>query len=165
MKVLKKYKKVVYIDNNKELGNLYNSNLESKNLSEHFSVFDNFKRALNFMKITKKKELPDYLLIELDLPDMNGFEFLEQIGKINKIKDSVEIYVCSASKNEDERKRAMKFPFVSAFIQKPLAENYIEYLITEEQNQYMHSLFSLLTSLQKVLIYKFLRVLPLPLKG
>ncbi len=130
MGFIKKYKKVFFIENNKVLCDFYHSGLETKNLSEYFKHYDNFTDVIIFLKTAKKKDFPAYIIFDLNLPDMNGFEFLKQISKINKAKNSVEFYVCSASENGDDRKKAMIFPFVSAYFQKPLTEKYIEFLIT-----------------------------------
>jgi CheY-like chemotaxis protein len=64
---------------------------------------------------------------------MNGFEFLSHLEKNHSWNGSPEIYVCSNSRNEQDRKQAMKYPFVSAFIEKPLSADFIELLITDEQ--------------------------------
>ncbi len=127
-----KYNKVVIIDDDKYLVELYIKILEKKLLSNYLVYFDNAIEGIDFLKNAKKNELPDYILLDLYMPEMDGFGFLENIEKLNKIKNSVEIYVCTASKKEEDRKRVMEFPFVSAFMEKPLEINFLEYLITEE---------------------------------
>lgn len=128
----KKYKKVVFIDDDKELLDLYKMKLEKKELSEYFIHFDNPKEGIRFLKESKKEDISEnYILIDLYMPGLSGFDILNEIAKINKIKNSAEIYVCTASTNEEDRKRAMKYPFVSAFLEKPLANNFLELLITD----------------------------------
>ena len=134
MKFKSEYKKITFIDDDKGLADLYKSNLKSKNLSDYFLFFDNAKDGIDYLKGAKKNELPDYLLVDLYMPGMDGFEFLKQVEKINKVKDSVEIYICTSSQSEEDRKAVMKYPFVSAFIEKPIDTNFLEFLITDTKN-------------------------------
>ncbi len=126
-----KYKKVIFIDDDKDLVGLYNAKLRQKQLADYFTFFDNASEGIDFLKVTKKSDLPDYILLDLYMPKMNGFDFLEHVEKVKKLKNSVEIFVCTSSKREEDRKRAMKYPFVSAYIEKPLESDFLEYLIKD----------------------------------
>ncbi len=127
-----KYKKVVFIDDDRDLNEFYNRKLAKKLLDEYFIYFDNANDGILYLKNVKKNELPDYILLDLFMPEMDGFEFLEVLEKLNKIRDSVEIYICTTSKREADWKRAMRYPFVSAVMEKPLEIKFLEYLIKEE---------------------------------
>lgn len=124
------YKKVVIIDDDDTVVDLYNSELESRNLSDYLISFTNAREGLSYLKKCKLVEQPDFILLDLYMPGMDGFEFLRQISKIKRFRDSTEIYVCTSSKNEDDKNRVMKFPFVSAFMEKPLPESFLEFLIS-----------------------------------
>lgn len=132
MKYSNKYKKVVFIDDDKGLADLYHKSLRKKQLSEQLTFFDNAKDGIHYLKDAKADEMPDYILLDLYMPEMSGFEFLEKVEKLKNIKNSVEVYVCSSSKREVDRKRVMKFPFVSAYMEKPLESAFLEYLITDQ---------------------------------
>lgn len=132
MTEVEKYKRVVFIDDDKYLNEIYHRILKKKQLSDYLIYFDNASESIHFLKDAKRNELPDYILLDLYMPEMDGFEFLEKVEKMKKVKESVEIYVCTSSKKEEDRKRVMKFPFVSAFIEKPLQSDFIEFLIKQE---------------------------------
>lgn len=132
MGVYGKYKKVVFIDDDKDLVDLYDASLRRKKLSDYFTYFDNASDGIDFLKETKKDDLPDYILLDLYMPEMSGFDFLDCIEKVNKIKKSVQIFICTSSKREEDRKRAMKYPFVSAYIEKPLQSDFLEFLIKDQ---------------------------------
>lgn len=127
----KKYKKVVLIDDDRDLIYLLKLQLKQKELLDCFIPFDNPRDALRYLKESDDAALCSYILIDLYMPGIDGFEILKQIDNIPKIKNSVEIYVCTNSSNEDDRKRAMKYSFVSSFFEKPLANNFLEFLITD----------------------------------
>ncbi len=125
------YKKVVFIDDDKELVSIYNSILKRKNLSEFLICFDNAKDGINYLKETNKDELPDYILLDLYMPDMDGFEFLRNFEKMKKVNNGIEIYVCTSSKKKDDRKQVMKYSFVNAYLEKPLSSDFLEFLIKD----------------------------------
>ena len=60
---------------------------------------------------------------------MDGFTFLEYFKNISKLKDTVEIYVCTSSREKEDRNKVMKYPFVSAYLEKPLPSDFLELLI------------------------------------
>lgn len=125
------YKKVVLIDDDKELVSIYNSILKRKNLSEFLICFDNAKDGINYLKETSKDELPDYILLDLYMPDIDGFEFLRDFEKLYKFNNDIEIYICTSSKKMDDRKQAMKYPFVNAYLEKPVSSDFLEFLIKD----------------------------------
>jgi CheY-like chemotaxis protein len=128
----KKYKKVVFVDDDKDFVKNYQNNLYLKQLSEYLIYFDNAVECIDYLKDINPNQLPDYILLDLYMPEMNGFEFLEEVAKLDNITNSVEIFVCTASKKDEDRRRVMKFPFVSAVMEKPLETGFLELLIKEE---------------------------------
>ena len=125
------YKKVVFIDDDKELVQVYNSMLAKKNLDDYFIYFDNARDGINYLKNSEPDAFPDYILLDLYMPEMNGFDFLQFIDHVRPLKDAVEIYVCTSSRRKDDRNRVMKYPFVSAYLEKPLSSDFLELLIRD----------------------------------
>lgn len=125
-------KKIVFIADDKEMVRVYNSVLQKKSLSDYLIYFNNATDGINYLKRTEKDKLPDYILLDLYLPEVTGFEFLKQIEKLEKVNNNIEIYVCSSSKNKDDITKVMKYPFVNAFIQKPISGKFLEFLITDK---------------------------------
>lgn len=124
------YKKIMYVDDDLQLVNIYKSILKSKNLLEFLIHFKNAKESIQYLKSIKSKDdAPDYILLNFYMPDMDGFEFLTYFEKLVKIQDNVEIYVSTSSHKKIDRDVIMNFPFVSAFIEKPVSSDFIELLI------------------------------------
>ena len=126
------YKKVIFIDDDKEMVKTYSSILERKELSEFLICFDNAIDGLNYLKEKKQTELPSYILLDLYMPQMSGFEFLKRIAKMGTLKDSIEIFVCTSSTKKDDRNKVMNYPFVSAYLEKPLTGDFLELLIRDK---------------------------------
>lgn len=91
-----------------------------------------FKRQTNFLEaqsamqalIENKgtaEELPDIILLDLNMPIVNGWDFLDQYTEIRSelIKESF-IYIVSSSTISSEIERSANYPSVKEFIVKPL---------------------------------------------
>ena len=89
------------------------------------SSFENGRQALD--AITKMAEnnedLPDMILLDIAMPEMNGWDFLHAFQKVrDKIEKEIEIYVISSRVN-DNNEELYKIEWnqkVSDFIQKPV---------------------------------------------
>lgn len=127
-----KQKRIVFIDDDLQLAARYKETLRKKSLGDRLLHFINGAEGIRFLKNTEKDLLPDYILLDLYMPEMNGFEFLEKFNKLKSIRDKIEIFVCSSSKNKEDRDEVMNYPFVSAFLEKPLSDEFLEMLLLEQ---------------------------------
>ena len=126
------YKRVLFIDDDVSLIKRYHKILQSKNLSDYFIYFESAREGLDYLKgIKDPGDLPDYLLLDLYMPEMNGFNFLGYFEKNEMLKEGMEVYVCTSSRRKEDRNKVMKYPFVSAYLEKPLSSEFIELLIMD----------------------------------
>ncbi|MEQ8685664.1 MAG: response regulator [Imperialibacter sp.] len=88
--------------------------------------FRNGKEALDYLKnegLSKRKS--NLILLDIRMPVMNGFEFLEEIRNSNlKTKDSMRVVMLSSSDNPRDLEKAKSFE-VLGYINKPLKEESI----------------------------------------
>lgn len=73
-----------------------------------------------------KKGLPDKILLDLVLPGMDGWSFLEEIGKIQLRFWPIDIYLVSAFSNAEDRILAKKNPLVKGNFNKPINRGCVE---------------------------------------
>ncbi|MBP6759142.1 MAG: response regulator [Flavobacterium sp.] len=99
--------------------------LEKHKLVDLIKIFDNGYDALVFIKenLGNIEALPDIILLDLSMPIMDGWQFLDEYVKINpKIGKKITIYICSSSISPDDVVRAKAINAVSDFIIKPMTK-------------------------------------------
>lgn len=83
------------------------------------------KEALAFLKAEKKPQ-PSILFLDINMPIMTGWEFLDEFVSFNKeIKNQYTIYILSSS-IEDFSDKEEQYPFLSGFFSKPLKIEYLK---------------------------------------
>jgi len=85
-------------------------------------VFKNGKEALNSLKaiILAKEKLPDIILLDLNMPILDGWQFLEEFVKV-PCKKKIMIYIASSSVDPEDVLRAKSYEVVSDYIVKPVS--------------------------------------------
>lgn len=80
--------------------------------------------AINYLRehTGDPNSLPDVILLDLNMPNLDGWGFLEQFLTLDdQIEKDIKIYIVSSSVDEKDIIRSKVFPFVSGFISKPLS--------------------------------------------
>ena len=78
----------------------------------------NGKEALTMLRQEEEELKPDVILLDLNMPKMNGLEFLEEIRKDPFLKD-LNVFIMTTS-SEDTDRLAAQHLNVSGYIEKPL---------------------------------------------
>jgi CheY-like chemotaxis protein len=128
----RKFKKVLFIDEDEKTIKTYHSMLERKELSGQLIYKANAREGINYLKQLKKRELPDYVLLDLSVPHGGDVDFLQEFEGLGKIRKPIEVYVCTSMINKNDRNKVMQYPFVSAFLEKPLPGDFLELLIMDD---------------------------------
>lgn len=100
--------------------------LEKHKLVDFIKIFDNGYDALVFIKenLGNIEALPDIILLDLSMPIMDGWQFLDEFVKINpKIGKKITVFICSSSISPDDVARAKSINAVSDFIIKPMTKD------------------------------------------
>ncbi|MCG9971303.1 response regulator [Christiangramia crocea] len=114
------------IDDDKIYVNLVKKIIEIKKLSENLLIYKNGKEALDYFKeimenATDENKLPDIIFLDLNMPVMDGWEFLNEFIKIkNKLNKKITLYVVSSSIDPRDLERARSFNLVTDYLIKPI---------------------------------------------
>ncbi|NNE76375.1 MAG: response regulator [Pricia sp.] len=97
--------------------------MQEENFSETIIVFNNGQDAIDGLhEMTDRGEnLPSVILLDLNMPIMNGWEFLEDFVKIpNLNRENVTVYIISSSVDPRDLERIKNYEVVNNYILKPL---------------------------------------------
>ncbi len=72
-------------------------------------------------KVQDERELPDIIFLDLIMPGMSGWQFLEQLAKISETRKKTEVYVLSAFSNSKDRMQAKAHSAIIGHFDKPLS--------------------------------------------
>lgn len=122
------YQKVMLVDDN-EIDNLINQEMiRSTDFSEEILVFLTGQEALNFLKENEDKEdvLPEIIFLDINMPVMNGFQFLEVFDELSEIvQGKCKIIMLSSSISPKDIDQAASSRYVRKYLNKPLNERYL----------------------------------------
>ncbi|QIE59472.1 response regulator [Rasiella rasia] len=106
--------------------------LELANFCNGFLIFHNGHDALFKLKalIESKEELPDLILLDLNMPIMDGWQFLDNFTKI-KVEKEIIIYIVSSSIDPIDIEKSKTYASVSNFVVKPITFDKIIELMQE----------------------------------
>ena len=114
-----------------------------KRLTKHFNTVNRIFQfyhgidALEFLNEHKENPeiLPDILFVDINMPIMDGWEFIDEFIKIDKGNLSpIKIYVCSSSEAEKDLNKFKEYERLERYIVKPLTKLAMENIIDEIAN-------------------------------
>ncbi|MFD1257925.1 response regulator [Mucilaginibacter terrae] len=93
--------------------------------------------AINQLLELQKKDsnsLPDYILLDINMPIMNGWEFLDEYKRLNiDPLGKCKIFIISSSVFSNDINKAKSYDLVKDFISKPLNVDKIKELFAVEK--------------------------------
>jgi len=136
-----KLKTVLLIDDS-DYDNLFHERVIRKSeLVENVVIKTSGKEALDYLIENQKqsKENPDIIFLDINMPGMNGWEFLEQYQKLEESgKSKVVLIMLTSSDNPNDIAKSKEYPEITDYKIKPLSspvlEEVIERYFREEGN-------------------------------
>jgi CheY-like chemotaxis protein len=97
--------------------------IERTNKFSHIEIAGSGKEGLEYLQtcLSEKKNLPSLILLDINMPIMTGWQFLEELERFaDRVLEKAKIFMLSSSQNPEDLLKANKHPFLSGFIRKPL---------------------------------------------
>lgn len=88
----------------------------------------NGKRAIDLLNDKALKVMPDIIFVDIDMPIMDGFEFIDAFSKLDFIdRGKIRIVILSPSQHKDDIARAQELGM--DYLAKPMSINDLERLL------------------------------------
>lgn len=98
-------------------------------------AFANGQEAWQFLQqqSQKNERLPEVMLIDLNMPIMDGWELLRAISDLLDTQPGSELprlYIVTSSIDRQDQDLVVQYPFVSGFVSKPLSRDVLKHMLT-----------------------------------
>ncbi len=141
----KKLNCVVLIDDDYPTNCFNEMVIEDENITEKIQILQSGREALDYLtnqgKFSQNGLIypkPELIFLDINMPAMNGWEFIEEYNKLpDEQKGKIVVVMLTASPNPDDLKKAESIPQVSGFLNKPLTPAMVHDILKEHFADYV----------------------------
>ncbi|WP_400076172.1 response regulator [Winogradskyella sp. R77965] len=127
----KKIELACIIDDDNIYVNLVKKIIETKKLCDHLLIFKDGKEGIEYFEALlqnlEEKNIPEVILLDINMPIMDGWEFIERFTKIrNKFNTPITLYLVSSSIDIRDINKAKSLSTVKNYLIKPVKIDELE---------------------------------------
>lgn len=123
------YTCILIVDDDNTTNFLNKIIIKSNGSFEHILVKTDGSYAIEYLQNYQSEDfiLPDLILLDINMPIMNGWEFLEKFEELpESITSKIKIIMLSASANILDQKKAKEIKVISTFKRKPFTPDMLQ---------------------------------------
>jgi len=133
----KKLSTILLVDDDPDDNYFHQIIINEMNIVNHIDIVINGIEAIAYLK-NENRIPPDLIFLDLNMPKMNGWEFLEQYKHLSTAqKAKVLIVILTTSANPDDMERAKEIQEVTGFETKPLCSELLREILQQHFQDYL----------------------------
>lgn len=116
---------ILLVDDDKVTNLMHKRQIARRGLAREIAVATDGCSALEYLSSIdlEREKPPELILLDINMPRMNGFEFLEKYAALPEIlRQAQHVVMVSTSTLRKDRERALDDPNVREFVGKPLRD-------------------------------------------
>ena len=123
---------LLLIDDDKVTNHINERLIRKLNITRDLIIKTNGQDALEYLRqrINHGNQLPDLILVDINMPIMDGFEFLFHFNKIITTDLHITVIMLTTSADKNDLDKAKTYS-INAYLNKPLTEEKLKNLIQE----------------------------------
>ena len=120
----KKLNCILLVDDNEITNYLHQTIIEDADCANHIAIACNGQEAIDFLSSKKddKYPKPELIFLDINMPIMNGWEFIEEYKNLSEDKrGDIITMMLTTSLNPDDQAKAEEYEEISGFKNKPFS--------------------------------------------
>lgn len=128
---------VLLVDDDPAVNFYHNHILQEANIAEQVAQAYNGKDALSYLccieKFKRREaecQLPSLIFLDLNMPVMNGFDFLDVFEKWScPRKNDIKVCILTTSDHELDHQKAATYSCIAEYLSKPLSSEVLQQVV------------------------------------
>ena len=110
---------VLIVDDDAGVLFLHELIVRESSFSKNITTFNRAGKALEYLEKQNGKISDCLIILDINMPEMDGWQFLENLDKSNQY-DRVSVVMATSSVNRSDREKATSYSRVIDYVEKPL---------------------------------------------
>lgn len=125
---------IMLVDDNRIDLFIHNEFIKQMNIADTILEYSIASEALTFLEQNNESQWPDLILLDIHMPVMNGFDFLEKYSTLLlSNRQKCHIIIVSSSLDVGDKLRAKESEYVLELLEKPLNTEKLKKLLVENK--------------------------------